>query len=288
MPSHPVKWYSSAMPGAPQLRNIAGDLIAVLDWCLVNGSATTAVQSIVVSGGVATVTFASAHTFQKHQIVEIGGVTGALTALNDQWRVAGVTSLALTFPASGAADGTASGTITCKTPGLGWQKAFSGTNKAAYRSQDVTGTQFYLRIDDTTAISAIGAGYESMSGIDTGTGIFLPSGGSTPSASDDWTKSQDSTARPWWIVGDGRTFYYCGRYGTNVYGSAFGDFASWAPVDGFGCLISSGGPSSSAALTIVSTSGGRCYAARSLLRRCLAKPLSIVSTVTLGATIRTR
>jgi len=37
MPSHPVKWYSSAMPGAPALRNVASDLIAVLDWCIVNG-----------------------------------------------------------------------------------------------------------------------------------------------------------------------------------------------------------------------------------------------------------
>jgi hypothetical protein len=249
MPSHPVKWFSSAMPGAPLLRNIAGDLIAVLDWCLVNGSATTAVQSIVVAGDVATVTFASAHTFQKHQIIEIAGVTGTLSALNSQWRATGVTSLALTFAATGIANGTAAGTITCKTPGVGWQKAFSGTNKAAYRSQDVTGTRFYFRLDDTQTTTATASGYEAMTDVDTGSNQFAP----TPATI---SKPSTSSARPWWVVGDGKTWFYCaanaGQGGTNaVVGAGFGDLDDFASASTYGCFLACSGTKG-----IVSTGGG--------------------------------
>jgi hypothetical protein len=236
MPSHPVKWYSSAMPGAPALRNVAGDLIAVLDWCIVNGSATTAVQSLVVAVNVATGPFASAHTFPKHQIIEIAGVTGALTALNSQWRVTSVTSLTLTFAATGIANGTAAGTITCKTPSVGWQKAFSGTNKAAYRSQDVTGTRLYLRVDDTGTTTAIPTGYESMSGVDVGTNLFQPS------SNNGIYKSFSSAPAPWFVVADARSAYWCVAVSglealNNVYGGGFGDFDDYAVGSQYGCVL---------------------------------------------------
>lgn len=226
MPAHHVKWYSSAMPGAPVVTNGPGTLISALNWCLETGSATTAVQSIVVSGGVATVTFPSAHTFQKHQVIEIGGVTGALTALNDQWRVTGTNSLTLTFAAPGVANGTAAGTMTCKTPGLGWQKAFSGTNKAAYRSQDVTGTRFYCRVDDSGASgSALFrlVGYETMSGIDDGQSPYPPP--SALSGGYYGFKALDAGNRPWIVAGDSKSCYVAiGHSNSFSFTFGFGDF----------------------------------------------------------------
>ncbi len=260
MPSHPVKWYSSAMPGAPALRNVASDLIAVLDWCIVNGSATTAVQSLVVAGNVATVTFASAHTFQTHQIIEINGVTGTLSALNSQWRATGVTSLALTFAATGIANGTAAGTITCKTPSVGWQKAFSATNKAAYRSQDVTGTRLYVRVADAGTTSATLTGYETMSDVDTGGHSFAPGNA-------DWQKSSSSTPAPWWVAGDARTVYFCSATNgvsstTGASGHGFGDFEDLAPASQHGFFLACGG--TTATTSLISTGGtSNSVAARS-------------------------
>lgn len=261
MPSHPVKWYSSAMPGAPALRNVAGDLIAVLDWCLVNGSATTAVQGIVVSGGVATVTFSASHSFRLHQIIEIAGVTGALTALNSQWRVTGVTSLTLTFAATGIANDTAAGTITCKTPALGWQKAFSGTNKAAYRSQDVTGSRFYLRIDDTGTTTANARGYESMTSVDSGVNGYWRLTGNTIG------KSDSATPLTWFVVGDTRAFYFQSQSSTVGASSvgrelAFGDAVSFSSVDVYSTWIS--GDTSDSGVLDSNANAGSAFWARTI------------------------
>jgi hypothetical protein len=248
------------MPGAPALRNVAGDLIAVLDWCLVNGSTTTAVQSIVVSGSVATVTFSSSHSFRVHQIIEIAGVTGAMTALNSQWRATGVTSLALTFAATGIANGTAAGTITCKTPALTWQKAFSGTNKAAYRSQDVTGSRFYLRIDDTGTTTANARGYESMTSVDSGVNGYWRLTGNTIG------KSDSATPFAWFVVGDTRAFYFQSQapVGTSSVGRelAFGDAISFSSVDAYSTWIS--GDTSETGVLDSSSNAGSAFWARTI------------------------
>lgn len=58
----------------------------------------------------------------------------------------------------------------------GWTKPFSGTNKAAYRMGSVAGyPQHYLRVDDSSLSSSPWAtliGYETMTDVDTGTGLF--------------------------------------------------------------------------------------------------------------------
>lgn len=119
----------------------------------------------------------------------------------------------------------------------GWTKAFTGTNKAAYRMGG--GNQFYLRVLDTgpgadAAREARVVGYETMSDIDNGlvafpnplqhaNGIFVRK-----------SFSADSTARSWIIFADDRTFYafFATNDGGSIYlGYMFGDFYSAIPND---------------------------------------------------------
>lgn len=236
----PVHWYRHDMGGAPVLRGVAGDLVALLDACLVNGFNLRTATSVVVSGEVATVTFSSAFGWLQHQVIEVAGSTPA--ALNGEKRVSTVVGNSITFPAPGVANGTATGTITCRTPGLGWQKAFASGNVAVYRAQDISGTRMYLRVDDTGAGAANYArvrGFETMSDINTGTGPFPTdaqvSGGLF------WPKSNtvDTTPRSWALVGDPVCFYASMRATASAGSSewAFGDFNSFMTADAFRAFI---------------------------------------------------
>lgn len=242
----PVHWYRHDMGGAPVLRGVAGDLIALLDACLVNGFNLRNPTSVVVASQVATVTFASPFGWLANQVIEIAGATPA--ALNGEKRVSTVVGNTITFAAPGVADQTATGTITCRTPGLGWQKAFASGNVAVYRSQDVSGTRMFLRVDDSGTGAATYArvrGFETMSDVNTGTGPFPTdaqvSGGLY------WPKSSaaDTTTRQWALVGDPVVFYAAmrastgGTNGSNEWG--FGDFNSMMSADAYRVFLN-GGP----------------------------------------------
>lgn len=140
----------------------------------------------------------------------------------------------------------------------GWTKPYSGTNLAAYRMVTGTGgTGFYLRIDDTGTTTARAIGYETMSGINSGTGAFpseiQQSGGNYILKS----TAASSAARPWMLVAEGRSFYLFAFCGQTTFGNTsnddcqifFGDIITEKPTtDGYQCaLISqtvSGGTSS--------------------------------------------
>ncbi|MCA3226561.1 MAG: hypothetical protein ING52_13835 [Burkholderiales bacterium] len=236
----PVHWYRHDMGGAPVARGVAGDAIALLDACLVNGFNLRTATSVVVSAEVATMTFSSAFGWLQHQVIEVAGATPA--ALNGEKRVSTVVGNSITFPAPGVANGTATGTITCRTPGLGWSKVFSSANIAVYRAPDIAGTRMFLRVDDTDSTRARARGFETMSDVNTGTGPFPTdaqfSGGLV------WRRSTtaDTTARPWTLVGDGAGFYYICRASTtsNVVEWTFGDIAPFAGADAFRCAIGGG------------------------------------------------
>lgn len=168
--TYSVSYITNTMRGAPTVQgNTPGGLIAVLDCLLINGWGLAAPQSLTVAAGVATATFASATAWDVGAVIEVTGATPA--ALNGKSRVATSAGLTLSF-ATTAPDGTYTGSIGIKYAPAGWEKVFSGTNKAAYRSTDVTGSRFYLRIDDSNGLYARVRGYETMSDIDTGTGLF--------------------------------------------------------------------------------------------------------------------
>lgn len=125
----------------------------------------------------------------------------------------------------------------------GWTKAFSGTNKAAYKMG--AGTGFYLRVqDDAPHATALGRearvlGYETMTDVDTGSGSF---GAFVSSSYGICRKSStaDATARSWMVFADSRTCYLFVLTGDSTgyyYTLLFGDIYSLASGDVWNCAI---------------------------------------------------
>lgn len=233
-----VKYFHSSMPGAPTMSGIAGAMVAVLDACLVNGFGAGNLDSLTVTDGVATAIRSAGHPFSPDQIVLISGATPA--GLNGQFRVLTTTTTTYTFAVTGVSNGPASGTITHKVAPAGWEKTYSTTNKAVYRSTNVEGTRCYLRVDDTVTLMSRVVGYSSMTDVDTGAGIFPSS--SQMSGGAYWPKSNssDSSSRVWTVIADDRSFFiHVGFGGWSSYQGTcfFGDFTSKKQTDPYACAL---------------------------------------------------
>jgi hypothetical protein len=138
-----------------------------------------------------------------------------------------------------------------KSP-AGWTKAFTGTNKAAFR-MGAGRLQGYVRIVDD-ASSAAGAKeamislYESMSGVDSGTDTVIgATGNDFPIRKSD---TADGVVRPWLCVADARTFILClcansASLSVSVSTTYVGEFFSFVPNDNFNfCIIARSGKNS--------------------------------------------
>lgn len=239
-------YYTSDEANAPVLNNSNGSFVALLDAVLVNGFNLKSVTSIVVAAGLATVT-CSGHQFSTGRRVQIAGATPS--GLNGNQLITVVDANTFTYPTTVSA-GTATGTITAKRPSLGWTKLYSGTNKAVYQRTDAQATSMLLRVDDTgsgvaTTTYARGLMVESATDVDTYSapaptvaqlsgGVYLPKGTSS------------TTAKTWYVVGDGRTVYLMtddSNYSFASYGTLrsamFGDIQSFrSGGDAYGCGIS--------------------------------------------------
>ena len=233
-----VKHFHSAMTGAPVLSGTAGSLIAVLDACLVNGFGLKTADSVVVSGGIATATFSTGHSFEPDVIALAAGATPA--DLNGEKRVLTTSTNTITFDAAGIADGAATGTITFKLAPAGWAKPFAGTNLGAYRSNEVAGTRMFLRVDDADGRNARVLGYETMSDITSGSGEFPKS--SQVAGGGYWPKSNqvNATSRTWTLIADSRMVWLHLHTSTSSGGVSggvvgFGDFASYKSSDVYAC-----------------------------------------------------
>lgn len=235
-----VKWFHSGMTNAPVCRGEVGALIEVLDACLLDGFSTRTPDSVVVSGGVATVTIDAGNPYEKHSVIKITG--SSISDLNDEWRLASSTGTVFTFACPDVADGTATGASIVRAP-AGWSKPFSDTNIAAYQSADTESTQLYLRVDDTLAQVAAVRGYENMTGVSTGTGPF-PTVAQQALTNFYWHKSSaaNTTARRWLVVADGSFFYFYNTGATSGInqpnGWFFGDVVSLMGGDSYNCVIS--------------------------------------------------
>lgn len=277
MATYPVKWFHSGMQGAPVMSNQWGDMISVLDACLVTGFNLKAVDSITSTGGIATVSIPAGHLFKPDQIILITGCEQA--QYNGEQKVISVTSNTLTYAVSGnpQSPATTQGTIQCKVAPLGWEKPFSGLNKAAYRSLDPASPRHFLRVDDSlkqaNGFNAYDTNWakwanvgicENMTDIDTIVGAQAPFDPLWPEqnwkqrANNQWgwhkwfhgrtgghLTSGDSGAGPrqWVIVGDGRLFYFFTTYAPyynwySMIGYCFGDPISFKPGDAYGTILS--------------------------------------------------
>lgn len=237
-----VKFYHSDMVGAPTLSGTAGAMIAVLDACLVNGWGTANVDAVVIAGGMATVTRGAGHPFEVGSVAELGGATVSGGSINGPQKVLSVTANTWTFDATGLADQAASGTISQKVSAAGWQKAFAGTNLAAYRSQDVTGTRFYCRVDDSNANHARAYGFEVMTDVNTGTGRWPTE--AQQAGGYYWSKSNaaSTAARRWVLVADGKTFYLALNWEATTtvnfsLSAAFGDLLAAGSADAYRAFV---------------------------------------------------
>lgn len=211
--------------GAPTLAGVAGAGITLLDALLINGYGVTSVSGITRSGGTVTVTTGVDHGKLFEDVIEIAGADQ--TDYNGKWKVLTVpTSKTLTFDIGPLTPTTpATGTITVKKAGLGWTKAFSDTNRAAYK-MPIGSNGFYLYVDDTTTTYMSVCIYETMSDIDTGTNP-------TPALATTsvWNKSStaNSTTRPWAAYGDEYWLWFAPCYNAT--------FSTRAAVFGAGDLI---------------------------------------------------
>lgn len=202
-----VKHAHGYMNGAPVLTGQAGSLIPILDAVLVTGWGLKSATSLVVNGGLATLTFTGTAAPTVDSVILVSGATNE--ALNGEQKVTAVTSTTVTF-ATAAANATDAGTVTFKMAPAGWLKVYSGTNLAVYKSADILSIGMFLRVDDTATLAARVRGYESMSDVNTGLKPFptdaqLSGGGY-------WLRSNSSNDYPidWRICADSRFFtYHC-------------------------------------------------------------------------------
>lgn len=223
-----VKYFHSELQGAPVLTGAAGSLIALLDACLVNGFGLKTVDTLVVSGGIATLTIGTGHSFEQDTVALISGATPA--GLNGEKKIISASGNSATFDATGIANQTATGTITARLAAAGWSKAFSGTNLAAYRSSNAQANGRYLRVSDTAAQDARISGYETMTAISTGTNQFPSSTQQSGGLYITKSNTAGSTPRPWLVFADSRFVYFC-------IGFANDQYAEYRSPHGFGDII---------------------------------------------------
>ena len=212
-------------------------LINVLTACLVDGYNLPAVSSITHSGAVATVT-SPAHGLVGTAKVTIAGATQ--TEYNGTFSVTVTGTNTFTYTMSGTPASNATGTPTARLDGAGWTKPLTGTGLAAFLQGTGESWARYLRVDDTVGASARLIGYESMSDINNGAGLFptaalLPSGAyMTKSA------TTDAVVRAWVLVATERWFtLIINQSGTATASSimSFGDIASYVSGDQYKTIL---------------------------------------------------
>lgn len=246
-----VKNFNNTMVGAPVLNGVAGAAVAWLDALLDTGFDLKTLTSLVAASGVMTASFTGAHSSQIDSVVLVAGVTGGpagFAGANGEQKVVNRPTSTTATWATTLPDGTYTGTITMKMASLGWQTVYTATNKRVYRSNDVTGTRMYLRVDDTGTTSCRVRMYESMTDIDTGANpcpseVQLSGGGY-------WAKSTtaNTTAVAWAFAGDSKFFIHNILAGTGSSQSiqagairGFGDIVPYRLAgDPFCCILSYG------------------------------------------------
>lgn len=197
-------------------------------------------------GQIVTFTFALNHGYDPDGLTKIVSSGFNEPEYNGLFTISNVTPLSFDVTVTGTPTTPGTGVGITKVAPLGWTKVYSGTNKGAFRANEVTGNRLYLRVNDANPgadsnRTCTWRGYETMSSVDTGTGLFPPSGQTTAGIYVGKSDTSDAVARPWFLIGDGFEFYLFTHWST-TYPSAFelahfGDFASEAASDPYGVFI---------------------------------------------------
>lgn len=225
-----TKNFNYLQASASPMAGTTGYLDSILYATLVTGYNSKSVSSISVSSNVATITTSTSHNLTVNDIIVISGANESV--FNNEFRIKAITSSTTFTIDLTTADGSATGTITCKIAPLGWTRVYTGTNKSVYRAP--AGTQFYLRIDDTQAQYATVSAYESMTTVDAGTNLI---------GTVYWKKStaSDTATREWYLIGNNKTFYlfsaWHNTYSTQCAGYMFGDINSVKANDSYASML---------------------------------------------------
>lgn len=263
-----VVWYNSAEAGAPTLNNAPGSLDAVLNACLVTGFRVLTLDSLTVSAGVATATYAAGHGYSDKRVLELAGA--ATAAINGRKLITVTGASTFTFPAPGVADSpSVGGSIQAKRASLGWERPLSSGNVSMYQRTDPAATGMKLRVDDSgsgaaSAISARWRMVEAYTDLNTftgaspgasvygGAGVYIPKGANT------------TTAKAWVLIGDARGFYLytdtsgypASSYSGTLQGAwGFGDLEPYRSGDAYACFVAGADAADSVAADAV----GRTY-----------------------------
>lgn len=215
-----TKFYVHTNNNAPQLTNNFGCMLSVLDAALINGIQVGTVNSLTASGKIVTVVFSTAHNLMQYQVIKIAGANQA--EYNVEARILTVpNATTITFELAAVPSvATATGTINCSLPPLGWEKPFSSVNvngggKAAYRSKNLLlPSRPFLRVIDELdpAYTATYAKYakvgivEDMTDINTMLGVQAPFDPAFPDKN--WVGSGSGTTA---INGWARWYYSYGN-----------------------------------------------------------------------------
>ena len=182
-----IKFFVHTNNSAPQLTNNFGCMLNVLDAALINGIQVGTVSSLTASGKIVTAVFGTAHNLMQYQVIKIAGANQ--TEYNVEARILSVpNATTITFELAVVPSvATATGTINCSLPPLGWEKPFSSTSatggKGAYRSTNLLlPSRPFLRVVDeldpvwtsTYAKYAKVGIVEDMTDIDTMLGVQAP------------------------------------------------------------------------------------------------------------------
>lgn len=245
-----VQLYKSTDLNAPVLTGQVGSLITLLNKCLVDGYTTASVTSITHSGTTATFTLASADTsLATGKYVTFSGATGGDASIYNVTAMVTMTnSTTGTYTLASAPSGNATGTLLYAKASLGWARPFSaGTNSQTYRSADTGSNRFYLQIVDNAATAggakeAQAYGAEVMGADQSVTSGQFPTVAQLASGLC-WRKSTtaDSTARPWFLWGDDKTFYLVVNSDASVVSGrrvlSFGHLAPFRIGDGYNTFV---------------------------------------------------
>lgn len=228
-----VKFFTSKNNNAPQLLNVQGSMLTLLDACLVSGIQVGAVASLTASGTTATATFGMVHNLMKHQVIRISGANQG--EFNGDFKIKQIVDTnTITFELNTAATVTnATGTINCLLAPLDFEKPFSSTTalgggRAAFRSKDESlPNRPFLRVVDER-ISNYSNNYakyakvgivENMTGIDTMTGVQAPYIASAP------TRNWNPTGSGLNIKNGWAKWYYCSAGESNTDSTNLADFS---------------------------------------------------------------
>lgn len=233
------RFIHSGMAGAPAMSTAVSGLLSVFNAALVDGFNVTAPQTVVASGGVVTFTYLMAHGYENGCWVRVSGAAQA--ALNADRRCTVPGALSFTVAVPGIPDGPVSGSISVRVAPLGWDRPFTDTNIAVYRSPDISGSRMFLQVRDNNQNGQIAArlrGFESMTSATVGVDPFptvaqiADAAGSALAI----TKTASGIGAGWAMAGDDRTFYFA--HAQDV--STFGDINSLRPADAYGCWVFGG------------------------------------------------